>query len=86
MFLYEVQGELLLSSRSSTFAYVYAFLSHCVKVLYASFSKGHISEPLIRKHSYLEHRYPGWSLFIPWLLTPGFMPRVEAGGQKLGHL
>ena len=28
-------------------------------------------EPLIRKHSYLVHRYPGGLAFIPWLLTPG---------------
>ena len=27
-------------------------------------------QPLIRKHSYLDHRYPGGSAFIPWLLTP----------------
>ena len=30
-------------------------------------------QPLIRKHSYLDHRYPGGSTFIPWLLTPGSM-------------
>ena len=42
-------------------------------------------EPLIRKHSYLDHRYPGGSSFIPWLLTPGSMPQVGARGQKLGH-
>ena len=29
-------------------------------------------EPLIRKHSYLDHRYSGESAFIPWLLTPGW--------------
>ena len=43
-------------------------------------------QPLIRKHSYLDHRYPGGSAFIPWLLTPGSMPRGGARGQKLGHL
>ena len=43
-------------------------------------------QPPIRKHSYLDHRLPGGSAFIPWLLTPGFMPRVGARGQKLGHL
>ena len=43
-------------------------------------------EPLIRKHSYLDHRYPGGSAFIPWLLTPGSMPQVGARGQNLGHL
>ena len=43
-------------------------------------------EPLIRKHSYLDHRYPGGSAFIPWLLTPGSMPQGEARGQNLGHL
>ena len=43
-------------------------------------------QPLIRKHSYLDHRYPVGSAFIPWLLTPGSMPRVGARGQNLGHL
>ena len=43
-------------------------------------------QPLIKKHSYLDHRYPGGSAFIPWLLTPGSMPRGGARGQKLGHL
>ena len=43
-------------------------------------------EPLIRKHSYLDHRYPGGSAFIPWLLTPGSMPQCGARGQNLGHL
>ena len=36
-------------------------------------------QPLIRKHFYLEHRYPGGSAFSPWLLTPGSMP---PGGSK----
>ena len=43
-------------------------------------------QPLIRKHSYLDHRYPGGSALIPWLLTPGPMPRGGARGQNLGHL
>ena len=43
-------------------------------------------QPLIRKHSYLDHRYPGGSAFIPWLLTQGSMPRGGARGQNLGHL
>ena len=43
-------------------------------------------QPLIRKHSYLDHRYPGGSTFIPWLLTPGSMTRGGARGQNLGHL
>ena len=43
-------------------------------------------QPLIRKHSYLDHRYSGGSVFIPWLLTPGSMPRGGAIGQNLGHL
>ena len=29
-------------------------------------------QPLIRKHSYLDHRYPGGLAFIPILLTPGW--------------
>ena len=41
---------------------------------------------LIRKHSYLDHRYPGKSTFIPWLLTPGSMPQGGARGQNLRHL
>ena len=43
-------------------------------------------QPLIRKHSYLDYRYPGGSAFIPWLLTQGSMPRGGARGQNLGHL
>ena len=31
-------------------------------------------QPLIRKHSYLDHRYPGGLAFIPWLLPPRSMP------------
>ena len=43
-------------------------------------------QPLIRKHSYLDHRFPGGSAFIPWLLTPGSIPRGGARDQNLGHL
>ena len=42
-------------------------------------------QPLIRKHSYLDHRYPGGSAFIPWLVTPGSIPQGGARGQKQGH-
>ena len=45
---------------------------------------GKSHQPLIRKHSYLYHRYPGVSVFIPWLLTPGSMPQDGAWGQYLG--
>ena len=30
-------------------------------------------QPLIRKHSYLDHRYPEGSAFILWLVAPGSM-------------
>ena len=43
-------------------------------------------QPLIRKHSYLDLRYPWGSAFSPWLLTPGFMPQGGARGQNLEHL
>ena len=43
-------------------------------------------EPLIRKHSYLDHRYPRGLVFIPWLLTPRSMSQGGARGQNLGHL
>ena len=43
-------------------------------------------QPLIRKHLYLDHTYPGGPAFIPYLLTPGLMPRGGARGQNLGHL
>ena len=33
-------------------------------------------QPLIRKHSYLDHRYPGGSAFNLYLLTQGPCPRV----------
>ena len=46
----------------------------------------YISPTLIRKHSYLDHRYPGGSAFIPWFLTPGSLPLGGARGQNLGHL
>ena len=31
-------------------------------------------QPLIRKHSYLDQRYPRGPAFIPWVLTPETMP------------
>ena len=43
-------------------------------------------QPLIRKHSYLDYRYIGGPVFIPWFLTPGLMPLGGARGQNLGHL
>ena len=65
--LYEVQGELVQSPWSSTSASVSAsaFPSHCDKVLYASFSKVHISTATHQMSSYLEHKYPGGPVFIP---------------------
>ena len=43
-------------------------------------------EPMVRNHSYLDHRYPiGFALF-PRVRTPGPMPEGGAGGQNLGHL
>ena len=41
---------------------------------------------LIRKHSYLDHSYPGGLAFTPWPRTPGSMPRGGARGRNLGHL
>ena len=41
---------------------------------------------LIRKHSYLDHSYPGGFAVTPWPRTPGSMPRGGAIGQNLGHL
>ena len=35
-------------------------------------------QPLIRKHSYLDPRYPGMSAFIQWHLTPASMPQGGA--------
>ena len=43
-------------------------------------------QSLIRKHSYLDHSYPGGFAFTPWPRTPGSMPRGGARGQNLGHL
>ena len=40
-------------------------------------------QPLIRKHSYLDHRYPGGSAFSLWLLSPGSMPQGWARSQKV---
>ena len=48
------------------------------------FQKFLARQQLIRKHSYLDHRYPGGPAFIPWLLTPGLMPQGGARGQNLG--
>ena len=56
------------------------------KVLRASNSSGFSHQPLIRKHSYLDNRFPRGSAFIPRLLTPGSMFRGGARGKKLGHL
>ena len=42
-------------------------------------------QPLVRKLSYLDHRYPGGSAFIPRLVTPGSMSQGGARGQNLGH-
>ena len=69
--LFEVQGELLQSPRlcASASKFTSAFPSHCDKVLYSSLM-------FIRKHSYLDHWYPGGLAFIPCLLTPELMPRV----------
>ena len=51
------------------------------------FLKWGISHQLLtRKHSYLDHRYPGGSAFSPWLLTPGSMPQSGARGQNQGHI
>ena len=38
---------------------------------------------LIRKHSYLDHSYPGGLAFTPGQRTPGSMPRGGARGQNL---
>ena len=51
-----------------------------VELLYSftfKFLKWGISQqPLIRKHSYLDHKYPGGLAFIPWLVPQGSCPRV----------
>ena len=39
------------------------------------FLKWGVSQQPPRKHSYLDHRYPGGSAFISWLVTPGSMPQ-----------
>ena len=44
-----------------------------------------ISHQPLRKHSYLDHRYPGGSAVIPWLLSPGSMPQGGARSQNLGQ-
>ena len=53
----------------------------CFKVSQMSISQ----QTLIRKHSYLAHGYLGGSAYIPWILAPGSMPRLGAGGQNVGH-
>ena len=57
-------------------------LKFCVRV----FQKFVTWQPLVRNHSYSDHWYPIVPAFIPWLLTPGFMPRGGARGQNVGHL
>ena len=60
---------------------------HTVLKFYMKVFQKFISQqPLVREHSYLDHRYPGGSAFITWLPTPGSMPRGGARGQNLGHL
>ena len=61
--LYEVQGELLYSPRSSTFAFAFAFAfpSHCVKVFQMLISQ----QSLLTEASNLELRYFGGSSEIP---------------------
>ena len=80
--LYKVQGELLQSPQSS----VSAFPSHCNRVFMQVFQKFISWQPLIRKLSYLDHRYTGGPACIPWLLTPWLMLRGWARGQNLRHL
>ena len=43
-------------------------------------------QPLIRKHSYLVHRYPVGLADIPLHLTQGSMPGGGARGHNLEHL
>ena len=53
----------------------------------SKFLKWCISQQLlIRKHSYLDHSYPGGLALTPWPWTPGSMPWGGARGQNLGHL
>ena len=40
----------------------------------------------IRKHLYLDHRYPVGLVFIPWHQAPGSRPGGGAGGYNLEHL
>ena len=48
-----------------------------LKTFMLKFLKWGIShQPLIRKHSHLDHRYPEGLAFIPWLLTSGSLPGV----------
>ena len=41
---------------------------------------------MVRKHSYLDHRYPIGVAFIPWHQTLGSMTGDEARHQNLVHL
>ena len=59
--LYEVQGELLKSPRSSAFAFAFPFPSHCVKVFQMLISQ----QSLLTEASNLELRYLGGSSEIP---------------------
>ena len=53
------------------------------KVLRANDFEWSIShQRLVRKHSYLDHRYPGGSAFIPWLFIPGPMSRGGARSKS----
>ena len=74
-------------SYKTMYIFVYVFLLRNEILFKSSFFQKFISQqPLIRKHSYLDHRYPEGPAFIPWLLIPGTMPRGGAKGQNLGHL
>ena len=83
------RGTYMCNFHLSVSPFVCSFVSPFVELL-QSFTlkllKWVIShQPLIRRHSYLEHRYPGGSAFIPWLLIPGsMMPWGGARGQNLG--
>ena len=61
-----------------------------LKSVFSKFCYGFLEvmswEPLIRKHSYLDHRYPVGLAFIPWHRIPGSMPGGGARGQNLVHL
>ena len=74
-------------------SYVHSFFCSFVctsfrRMEFASkFLKWCISQQLlIRKHTYLDHSYPGGLAVTPWSWTPGSMPRGGAIGQNLGHL